>query len=129
MSATIRMFVNGQAMRGGSLHHALSDAEFCGAVRTAPLYRFLSFGTFPGLLPVETGGAAIEGELYDVDYIHMRERLLPGEPPELELSVIELDDGEGACSMIVRPGAADQGLDITHHGSWNAFRAAHEKES
>lgn len=126
MSTTIRMFVNGQAMRGGSLHHALSDAEFCGAVRTAPRYRFLSFGDFPGLLPVETGGAAIQGELYDVDYRHMRERLLPGEPPELELSVIELDSGEGACSMIVRSEAADKGLDITHHGSWKTFRAANE---
>jgi gamma-glutamylcyclotransferase (GGCT)/AIG2-like uncharacterized protein YtfP len=120
---TVRMFVNGQAMRGGSLHHALSDAEFLGPAVTAPRYRFLDFGDFPGLLAVGDGGGAIEGELYAVDYAHMRERLLPGEPPELELSVIELSDGTGTLSMVVRAGAGDGAVDITEHGSWRRWQA------
>lgn len=130
MNGTVRMFVNGQAMRGGSLHHALTDAEFLGEVRTAPRYRFLSFGDFPGLLAADSGGSddsggtGIAGELYAVDYAHLRERLLPGEPPELELSVIELDDGSGSCSMVVRAGSAQAGVDITEHGGWRAYRAA-----
>lgn len=130
MTGTVRMFVNGQAMRGGSLHHALTDAEFLGEVRTAPRYRFLSFGDFPGLVaadsdhPGDSGGAGIAGELYAVDYAHLRERLLPGEPPELELSVIELDDGSGTCSMVVRAGSAQAGVDITEHGGWLAYRAS-----
>jgi gamma-glutamylcyclotransferase (GGCT)/AIG2-like uncharacterized protein YtfP len=121
---TVRMFVNGQAMSGGSLHHALSDAEFLGSAVTAPRYRFLAFGDFPGLQPVDEGGGAIEGELYAVDYAHMRERLLPGEPPELELSVIELSDGTGTLSMVVRTGAGDGAVDITEHGSWRRWQAA-----
>jgi gamma-glutamylcyclotransferase (GGCT)/AIG2-like uncharacterized protein YtfP len=121
---TVRMFVNGQAMSGGSLHHALSDAEFLGPAVTAPGYRFLAFGDFPGLQPVDEGGGPIEGELYAVDYAHMRERLLPGEPPELELSVIELSDGTGTLSMVVRRGAGDGAVDITEHGSWRRWQAA-----
>ena len=117
--STVRMFVNGQAMRGGSLHGALAGATFLGAVQTAPRYRFLSFGDFPGLLPVAAGGAAIAGELYEVDYATLRDRLLPGEPPELEFSVIELADGSGSCSMVVRAGETG-GTDITAHGSWVA---------
>lgn len=114
------MFVNGQAMRGGSLAPALADAEFLGEVSTAPRYRFHSFGDFPGLVPVTEGGAAIAGELYAVDYADLRERLLPGEPPDLELSVIELADGSGTCSMVVRAGVT--GEDITAHGGWRAFQ-------
>ncbi len=121
--ATVRMFVNGQAMRGGSLAPALAEAEFLGEVRTAPRYRFRSFGDFPGLVPVTEGGAAIAGELYAVDYAHLRERLLPGEPAELELSVIELADGSGTCSMVVRTGETG-GEDITDHGGWRSWLAA-----
>ncbi len=124
MSGTIRMFVNGQAMRGGSLHHALAEAEFLGEAATAPRYRFLSFRDFPGLVPTADGGAQIRGELYAVDYEHLRERLLPGEPPELELSVIELADGAGSCAMVVRAEAVSGGLDITRFGGWRAFQAA-----
>ncbi len=118
---SLRMFVNGQAMRGGSLNHALSDAEFLGPAVTAPRYRFLSFGDFPGLDPTDEGGGAIEGELYAVEYAHLRERLLPGEPPELELSVIELSDGSGSLSMVVRPGAGAHATDITAYGSWRRW--------
>ena len=121
---TVRMFVNGQAMRGGSLHHALSDAEYLGAAVTAPRYRFLAFGDFPGLQPVAAGGGAVEGELYAVSYAQLRERLLPGEPPELELSVIELADGSGTLSMVVRHDAGARAVDITAHGSWHRWQAA-----
>ena len=123
---SVRMFVNGQAMQGGSLHHALCDAKFLGAARTAPRYRFFDFGDFPGLQPVGSGGASIDGELYEVDYAHMRERLLPGEPPELELSVIELDDGTGACCMVAREGVTEGVADISGHGGWRNYLASRD---
>lgn len=125
---SVRMFVNGQAMQGGSLHHALSEAEFLGVARTAPRYRFFDFGDFPGLQPVGYGGVSIDGELYAVDYTHMRERLLPGEPPELELSVIELDDGSGTCCMVVRAGAAEGATDISGYGGWRTYLVIRDAE-
>src|SRR5262245_38650777 len=65
----VRMFVNGQAMSGGSIHAPLADAEFLGPVRTAPRYRFWSFrDEFPGLEPVAASGWSVPGELYAVSY-------------------------------------------------------------
>ncbi|MFJ9631731.1 gamma-glutamylcyclotransferase [Streptomyces sp. NPDC091280] len=123
---TLKMFVNGQAMSGGSLHHALRDARLLGPVRTAPDYRFFSVrDEFPGLHPVAEGGAAIVGEVYEVGYEILRERLLPEEPEELELGVIALEDGSGSLSMRMRASAltAPGVVDITAHGGWHAYLA------
>ncbi|WP_326595358.1 allophanate hydrolase-related protein [Streptomyces sp. NBC_01803] len=122
----LRMFVNGQAMSGGSLNNALRDARFAGAARTAPDYRFFSVrDEFPGLHPVPEGGAAIAGEVYEVTYEVLRDLLLPREPPELELGVIRLEDGSGSFSMRMRATALDASgvVDITEHGGWHAYLA------
>jgi hypothetical protein len=63
------MFVNGQALAGGSINFALEGATFLGKVKTAANYRFYSVrDELPGLLQVQDGGANIPGELYDVSY-------------------------------------------------------------
>lgn len=123
----LRMFVNGQAMAGGSLNGALSGAEFLGPAETAARYRFYSVrDEFPGLHPVPTGGRSVPGELYAVTYEILRDHLLPGEPPELELGVIELADGSGSLCMRMRaesltlPGVTD----ISDAGGWRAHLAA-----
>ena len=123
---SVKMFVNGQAMSGGSLNDALSGAEFIGPVSTAPRYRFYSVrDEFPGLAPVDTAGAAVVGELYLVSYAMLRENLLPREPPELELGIIELADGSGSLSMRMREGAenGDVVADITGQG-WLEYLAS-----
>jgi hypothetical protein len=101
---TVRMFVNGQAMRGGTLHGPLSSSgRLLGTVRTAAQYAFFSCrDEFPGLHHVAGGGWSVPGELYAVDYGVLREQLLPAEPPELELGVILLEDGAGALGMRYR---------------------------
>ncbi|MEU6729476.1 gamma-glutamylcyclotransferase [Nonomuraea wenchangensis] len=122
----LRMFVNGQAMSGGSLNTALAGARFLGPATTAPLYRFYSVrDEFPGLHPVGAGGHAVPGELYEVTYEILREHLLPGEPPELELGVIELADGSGSLSMRMRAEAlgAPGVTDISEAGGWRAHLA------
>ncbi|MFI6509111.1 gamma-glutamylcyclotransferase [Streptosporangium sp. NPDC050855] len=120
---SLRMFVNGQAMSGGSLNDALAGARFLGPAETAPRYRFYSVrDEFPGLSPVPGGGHAVPGELYEVTYEILRERLLPGEPPELELGVIELSDGSGSLCMRMRAEAisAPGVTDISEAGGWRA---------
>jgi gamma-glutamylcyclotransferase (GGCT)/AIG2-like uncharacterized protein YtfP len=121
------MFVNGQAMSGGPLNDALASARYVGQVRTAPAYRFFSFDdVFPGLAPVQDGGWSVPGEVYEVTYIELREKLLPREPAELELSVIELEDGRGALSMVCRslPGSGDAAHEITGPGGWRQHLGA-----
>lgn len=120
----LRMFVNGQAMSGGSLNSALRNARFLGPASTAPRYKFYSMrDEFPGLLPVDEHGSAIVGELYEVDYQTLQHDLLPNEPPELELCVIDLATGEGSLCMRMRDISLDIPgvVDITSCGGWRAY--------
>ena len=65
------------------------------------------------------GGHAIAGELYELPL-----GVLRAEPAELELSIIELEDGSASLSMVMRetelkaPGV----VDISEHGAWRAYK-------
>ena len=118
------MFVNGGGMRGGGLHHLLRGAPLVAEITTAPRYRFYSVaGRYPALEPVASGGGAIAGEVYDLPLDVLRDELLPAEPLELELGVIELADGSPALGMLLRhPFATLADLeDITETGSWREY--------
>ncbi|WP_327085974.1 hypothetical protein OIE66_26990 [Nonomuraea sp. NBC_01738] len=117
------MFLNGGAMRGGPLHHLLGGAPLVAETTTAAKYRFYAVADrCPALQPVSHGGAAIAGELYEVAMDTLRDLLLPAEPPELELGVIELADGTSSLAMLLRRGSTQALSDITAHGSWRAYR-------
>jgi gamma-glutamylcyclotransferase (GGCT)/AIG2-like uncharacterized protein YtfP len=121
------MFLNGDGMVGGSAHHTIEGVPLVGERRTAPKYRFYSVrDQFPGLYPAtEDDGQPILGELYDVPMKELR-ALLDTEPPELELTVIELDDGEMSFAMVLRDSEHDHGghKDISAYGGWRAYRAS-----
>ncbi len=119
------MFLNGGAMQGGPLNHLLLGAPLLGEVRTAPRYRFYSVGDrYPALQEVDSGGVEVAGEVYDVPMEVLRDSLLPAEPPELELGVIELADGRPSLAMVLRREfAAHADLkDISAVGGWRAYR-------
>lgn len=121
------LFCNGGAMRGGGLHHNVASHPYLGAARTVPGYRFFSVrDEFPALLLDDTAGAAIEGELYDIPLDDIRTGFLPDEPPELELTVVALDDGRSVLGVGLRPGILESQpedlTDITYTGSWRRYR-------
>lgn len=118
------LFLNGEGMRGGAVHPHVAEHPFLGEAQTAARYRFFSVrDEFPGLVDVgEVVGASIRGELYDVPLRVLLERFLPAEPSELELGVVELDDGRVVLGMILRPEQADHHLDISAWGGWRAYR-------
>ncbi|MGH3326608.1 MAG: allophanate hydrolase-related protein [Streptomycetales bacterium] len=121
----VYMFLNGGGMRGGPVHHHIAGTPFLGEARTAARYRFFAVGDdFPGLWPVAEGGGSIAGELYDVPLEALRDNLLPDEPAELELGVIELADGAPSLAMLLRSTEYDRGVhrDITAYGGWRAYR-------
>jgi malate synthase len=123
-----RMFLNGTAMSGQKDHGAIAGATFLGPARTAPRFRFYAVrDAFPGLYPVPTGGASIEGELYELTEDILFGSLLPEEPAELEIGTIELDTGEIVNSMHLQPeriAAGDKVVDIADLGGWRAYQAA-----
>ena len=120
------MFLNGDGMRGGRAHYTIEGVPLVGERRTAPLYRFFSVrDEFPALYPAAEGGQPILGELYDVPMGPLS-ALLATEPPELELSIIELQDGELSFAMLLREAEHELGIhkDITGFGGWRAYRAS-----
>jgi hypothetical protein len=125
---SVPLFVNGGGMRGGEVHYSIEGLPFLGEARTAPRYRFFSVrDEFPGLWPVDKGGVSIPGELYDVPLDVIRDRFIPAEPPELELGVVELDDGSSALVVLVRANFYESGeglKDISEYGGWRAYRAS-----
>ena len=148
MAPVVRMFLTGDGMRGGPLHQHIEGAQFLGGRRTLPRYRFYSIrDEFPALHPVGEGGYAILGELYEVPMARLH-GLLAREPPELELSIVELgagdpagpspapggaargDEGDGELSfgMVLRRGEDTRGrhVDISHRGGWRAYRGLAE---
>src|SRR5260370_28944442 len=112
------MFLNGDGMRGGRAHYTIEGAPLVGERRTAPLYRFYSVrDEFPALYPVADGGQPVLGELYDVPMGPLS-ALLATEPEELELSIIELEDGELSFAMVLRDAEHARGIhqDFTSYG-------------
>jgi gamma-glutamylcyclotransferase (GGCT)/AIG2-like uncharacterized protein YtfP len=119
------MFLTGDGMRGGPLHKHIEGATLIGERRTLPRYRFYSVrDEYPALHQVTEDGQSIAGELYDVPMAQLHE-LLAREPPELELSIVELEPRELSFGMILRRGEAERALtDITRYGGWRAYRRA-----
>lgn len=128
MTIKVPLFVNGGGMSGGNIHHTIEGLPFLGNARTAPRYRFFAVrDEFPGLWLVDEGGVSIEGELYEVTLEVIRDRFIPAEPVELELGVVELDDGGSAMVVLLRKVAYDSGeglTDISEHGGWRAYKAS-----
>jgi hypothetical protein len=118
------LFLNGEGMRGGMVHHNVADYPFLGPASTAARYHFFSVrDEFPGIVDVGAGaGASVRGELYDVPLRVLLERFLPDEPGELELGVVELDDGQVVLGMILRPEEWDRHRDISAFGGWHEYR-------
>jgi len=120
------MFLNGDGMRGGRAHYTIEGVPLLGERRTAPLYRFYSVrDEFPALYPVAEGGQPVLGELYDVP-LGPLSALLATEPPELELSIIELEGGDLSFAMVLRDAEHVRGIhqDITSYGGGRAYLAA-----
>ena len=121
------MFLNGTAMSGQKDQGCHAGSTFLGPARTAAHYRFFAIrDEFPGLFPVVRGGRAIVGELYDIPEHILQGSVLPGEPEELDLGEVELEDGERVCAMLLRPERlrpGDKVVDIAEFGGFRAYQA------
>lgn len=123
------IFLNGGGMRGGPLHHQLQGARLVRVARSAPKYRYYSVGDrFPAMREVAEGGCVVVGEVYDVPLEVLRDHLLPAEPSELELGVIELEDGTACLATVLRVefGGAAGLRDISEVGDWRVYQASLE---
>lgn len=63
----------------------------------------------------------VPDELHQVSHPELQHELLPREPAELELSVIELEDGGHSRSMICREPRSAGATEITSAGGWREY--------
>jgi gamma-glutamylcyclotransferase (GGCT)/AIG2-like uncharacterized protein YtfP len=116
------IFLNGGGMRGGPLHHQLQDTPMLCVARSAPKYRYFSVGDrFPAMHA--SGSGSVVGEVYDLPLTVLRDHLLPAEPPELEIGVVELADGSACLATVLRNDflGSPELVDITHIGDWREY--------
>jgi len=126
----VLIFLNGGGMRGGPLHHQLQGAPLVRTARSAPKYRYFSVGDrFPAMQEIGVGGCQVTGEVYDVTLDVLLHHLLPAEPPELELGIIELDDGTACLATVLRREytRTTELVDISSVGDWRAYLASRER--
>jgi len=119
------LFVNGTLMRGFGLHENLDGAEFLGSFMTVPCYRIFSINDLhPGMYEVDSGGVAVEGEMYRMSN-EIWARVEAGEPPHLYCGPVKLADGRTVEGILypkeqIRP----EHVDISAFAGWRGYMAS-----
>ena len=127
--AGFELLVVGAHRRGQPLNYQLTDrgARFVATRMTAPQYRLYALQTEPakpGLVRVHSGGASIEGELWQLPGPGLAD-LLADLPQPMTLGTVHLDDGATPVRFLCEPIALDPDTtEITSFGSWTAYLAA-----
>jgi gamma-glutamylcyclotransferase (GGCT)/AIG2-like uncharacterized protein YtfP len=124
----VKLAVNGTLMRGLELNPNLIDAgaTFVREATTAPAYRLWSINDrHPAMIRVDSGGAAVAVEVWDVPPDSLASILLK-EPPGLCIGKVELADGEEVLGVLGEPLLCDGQREITSYGGWRAYIAARQ---
>lgn len=67
------LFVYGTLKRGHRANTLLADQRYLGPAVTAPRYRLVDLGPYPGLVPDDANGLAVSGELWEVTDEQLKE--------------------------------------------------------
>jgi len=126
---TITVAVVGAHLSGMPLNWQLT--ERCGRLlrttRTAPRYRFFALpGTVPpkpGLIQVDSGGGAIEVELWQLPARHYGS-FVADIPAPLGIGTLALEDGSNVQGFLCEALATAGAEDISRFGGWRAYRAS-----
>jgi gamma-glutamylaminecyclotransferase len=101
----MRIFVYGTLKRGLSNHGWMAGQQFIAEARTAPEYRMVDCGGYPGMFPVKLGGASIQGEIWEVDEAGKKKLdvLEDVEGGEYALEPVQLMDANAATDGVMDP--------------------------
>jgi len=127
-STQVDIVVCGAHMSGLALNHQLLErgARFVRATETAPAYRFYALPggppKRPGLVRVNSGGAAIAVEVWSVPQEHVGS-FVAGIPAPLGIGKVELADGSIRSGFICEAYATEAAQEITSLKSWREYLA------
>ncbi|MDB9528487.1 glutamyl-tRNA amidotransferase [Oscillatoria sp. CS-180] len=127
----LKLAVNGTLMRDLELNANLLNvgAEFLYEATTTPTYRIWSIGdVHPAMVRVSEGGVAIALEVWAISAAGLAQ-VLQQEPPGLTIGKVKLSSGEEVLGVLGEPVLCEGQREITSHGGWRAYMAAHKKRS
>ncbi|MHB1077457.1 allophanate hydrolase [Thiobacillus sp.] len=120
----VRVAVVGAHLSDLPLNHQLTErnARRVATTQTAPTYRFyaLSDGKRPGLIKVESGGAAIACEVWEMPVGHFGS-FVAGISAPLGIGKLELADGSIVNGFICEGIGLADAREITEFGGWRAW--------
>ncbi|MBW8365896.1 MAG: allophanate hydrolase [Rhizobium sp.] len=120
----IRVAVVGAHLSGLPLNHQLTErnARWVSAAQTVPTYRFYALpdGKRPGLIKVETGGASIACEVWEMP-VSQFGSFVDGIPAPLGIGKLVLADGSVVNGFICEGIGVVDAKDITEYGGWRAW--------
>ena len=125
---TVEVVVCGAHMRGLPLNHQLVSrgARFRRATVTQPCYRLYALAGGPphrpGLIRDESGGAAIDVEVWRMPLVSYGS-FVASIPSPLGIGTVALDDGSKLQGFLCEGAAVAGAKDITHFGGWRAYLA------
>jgi allophanate hydrolase len=128
LTGAIELIVIGAHRSGQPLNRELTSrgARRLGVVLTAPSYRLHALATKPpkpGLVRVDGGGVAIEGELWALPPAGLAS-LLATLPAPMALGPVVLAGGKPVVGFLCEPLALEGAPDISAYGSWPDYLAA-----
>jgi len=96
--------------------------------QTAPKYRFYALpdGKRPGLIKVESDGAAIACEVWEMPASQFG-TFVAGIPAPLGIGKLELVDGSSVNGFVCESIGVADAQDITVYGGWRAWLAARSR--
>jgi allophanate hydrolase len=119
--------VVGAHLSGLPLNSQLTErnARLMSTTQTAPKYRFYALpdGKRPGLIQVESDGAAIACEIWEMPASQFGS-FVAGIPAPLGIGKLELADGSVVNGFICEGIGVTDAQDITEFGGWRAWLAA-----
>jgi len=122
----VRVAVVGAHLSGLPLNHQLTErgARLVSATQTAPGYRLYALpdGKRPGLIRVESGGAAIACEVWEMP-LEKFGAFVAGIPAPLGIGKLELADGTRVNGFICEGIGVAGAQDVTRYGGWRAWLA------
>jgi len=126
---TATVAVVGAHLTGQPLNWQLVErgGRLVGQTRTTAAYRLFALpGTLPpkpGMIKVASSGAAIEVEVWQIPARHYGP-FVADVPSPLSIGTLLLEDGSQVQGFLCEQWATKDAEDITHFGSWRAYRAA-----
>jgi allophanate hydrolase len=122
----VKLAVCGAHMSGLPLNHQLVErgGRLVQTCRTAARYRLYALGGFsparPGMVRVESGGVAIEVEVWAVPTESVGS-FVDGIPGPLGIGTVELENGEMVRGFVCEGYAVAGAEDVSRLGGWRAY--------